>query len=89
MWTMTLIYSSKVLMQDIYINNTNFNNNDYGHNLNTDGADTIYASDITFVRFVIDNGDDNIAFKASESTRGSIMREFFTDVKLSQTAQTS
>lgn len=66
MWTMTLIHSSKVLMQDIYINNTNFKNNDYGHNLNTDGADTIYASDITFVRFVIDNGDDNIAFKASK-----------------------
>jgi len=68
MWTMTLIYSSKVLMQDIYINNTNFKNNEYGHNLNTDGADTIYASDITFVRFVIDNGDDNIAFKASKFT---------------------
>jgi polygalacturonase len=66
MWTMTLIHSSKVLLQDLYINNTNFQNNDYGHNLNTDGANTIYASDITFVRLVVDNGDDNIAFKASE-----------------------
>jgi galacturan 1,4-alpha-galacturonidase len=66
MWTMTLIHSSKVLLQDIYVNNTNFENNAYGNNLNTDGANTIYASDITFTRWVVDNGDDNIAFKASE-----------------------
>lgn len=76
MWTMTLIYSSKVLMQDIYINNTNFNNNNaYGNNLNTDGADTIYASDITFARFVIDNGDDNIAFKASKHNPNHRLRQ--------------
>lgn len=66
MWTMTVIHSSRVLLQDIYVNNTNFDNNAYGNNLNTDGANTIYASDITFVRWVVDNGDDNIAFKASE-----------------------
>lgn len=47
MWTMTLIHSSKVLLQDIYVNSTNANG---GDNLNTDGADTIYASDITFTR---------------------------------------
>jgi galacturan 1,4-alpha-galacturonidase len=66
MWTMTLIHSSKVLLQDIYVNNTNFKDNSYGANLNTDGANTIYASDITFARWVVDNGDDNIAFKASK-----------------------
>lgn len=63
MWTMTLIHSQKVLLQDIHVNNTNLKG---GGDLNTDGADTIYSSDITFVRWVVDNGDDNISLKASE-----------------------
>lgn len=63
MWTSTLIHSSKVLLQDIYVNSTNANG---GPNLNTDGSNTIYASDITFARWVVIGGDDNIAFKASE-----------------------
>lgn len=67
MWTMTLIHSSKVLLQDIYVNNTNFKNNAYGNNLNTDGFNSIYASDVTLTRWVVDNGDDNVAFKANST----------------------
>jgi len=54
------------LLQDIYVNNTNFKNNDYLQNLNTDGFNSIYTSDVTLARWVVDNGDDNVAFKASK-----------------------
>ncbi|KAL1647942.1 hypothetical protein SLS58_002266 [Diplodia intermedia] len=45
MWTMTVKNSENVLLQDIYVNNTSENDSSAR---NTDGADTIYAKNITF-----------------------------------------
>lgn len=53
MWTMTLINSENVLLQDIYVNSTDLSGN-VGRapgaccdkDVNTDGADTIYANNI-------------------------------------------
>lgn len=53
--TMTVKNSKNVLLQDIYVNNTSENDSSAR---NTDGADTIYASNITFNRWHIVNGDD-------------------------------
>ncbi|KAK7723294.1 hypothetical protein SLS57_004488 [Botryosphaeria dothidea] len=64
MWTMTVKNSKNVLLQDIYVNNTSENDSSAR---NTDGADTIYASNITFNRWHIVNGDDGIAVKANSS----------------------
>ncbi|EME40324.1 glycoside hydrolase family 28 protein [Dothistroma septosporum NZE10] len=67
MWTMTLINSENVLLQDIYVNSTDAaKRNPYGP-LNTDGADTIYSNNITFARWVVDCGDDHISQKANSS----------------------
>jgi galacturan 1,4-alpha-galacturonidase len=33
----------------------------------TDGADTIYADNITFRRWTVDNGDDSISLKANST----------------------
>ncbi|KAB2572844.1 Glycoside hydrolase family 28 [Lasiodiplodia theobromae] len=64
MWTMTVKNSENVLLQDIYVNNTSENDSSAR---NTDGADTIYAKNITFNRWHIVNGDDGIAIKANSS----------------------
>ena len=64
MWTMTLIHSENVLLQDIYVNSTNLKG---GPDQNTDGADTIYSNNITFVRWTVDNGDDSISCKANST----------------------
>ena len=64
MWTMTLIHSENVLLQDIYVNSTNLKG---GPDQNTDGADTIYANNITFVRWSVTNGDDSISQKANST----------------------
>jgi len=34
---------------------------------NTDGCDTIYANNITFRRWIVDNGDDGISPKANST----------------------
>ncbi|KAI4739867.1 pectin lyase-like protein [Aureobasidium sp. EXF-12298] len=60
MWTMTVIHSSDILLQDIYVNNTSKTGN-------TDGCDTIYANNITFRRWTVDNGDDAISPKANST----------------------
>lgn len=64
MWTMTIIHSENILLQDIYINNTNIKG---GPHQNTDGCDTIYANNITFNRWIVDNGDDSISQKANST----------------------
>lgn len=64
MWTMTVKNSQNVLLQDIYVNSTS---NSSTSTSNTDGADTIYARNITFLRWDVDNGDDGIAAKANSS----------------------
>lgn len=50
MWTMTIIHASNILLLDIYVNSTDVNQ-EVGFkfsSLNTDGADTVYADNITF-----------------------------------------
>ncbi|KAL9084558.1 MAG: hypothetical protein Q9159_005176 [Coniocarpon cinnabarinum] len=64
MWTMTLIHSENVLLQDIYIDNSATNG---ASNINTDGADTIYANNITFTNWTVINGDDSISPKANST----------------------
>ncbi|KAL1633059.1 hypothetical protein SLS56_003130 [Neofusicoccum ribis] len=49
---------------DIYVNNTSHTSSSAR---NTDGADTIYASNITFNRWHVVNGDDGISAKANSS----------------------
>lgn len=70
MWTMTLMYSHNVLLQDIYVNST-YLDGELGEELrlnqNTDGADTLYSDNITFVRWVIQNGDDSISQKTNST----------------------
>ena len=61
---MTLIKAKSVLLEDIYVNNTSTNG---AATLNTDGADTIYADNITFRRWTVDNGDDSISQKANST----------------------
>ncbi|KAL1303108.1 hypothetical protein AAFC00_006547 [Neodothiora populina] len=64
MWTMTVISSENILLQDIYVNSTS------NHSIsmsNTDGADTVYANNITFRRWIVENGDDAIALKANST----------------------
>ncbi|OMP83115.1 Alpha-L-rhamnosidase rgxB [Diplodia seriata] len=69
MWTMTIIHSENVLLEDMYINSTDTKQAvgfDFS-SLNTDGADTIYANNITFRNWIVDNGDDSIAMKANST----------------------
>ncbi|EOD49415.1 putative pectin lyase-like protein [Neofusicoccum parvum UCRNP2] len=69
MWTMTIIHSENILLEDIYVNST-----DVAHpvgfdfsSLNTDGADTVYSNNITFRGWTVDCGDDSIAMKANST----------------------
>jgi hypothetical protein len=65
---MTVIHSENVLLEDIYVNSTDTSQAvgfDFS-SLNTDGADTIYANNITFRRWTVDNGDDSISSKQIE-----------------------
>ncbi len=61
---MTVIHSENVLLQDIYVNSTS---NTSAPTLNTDGADTIYANNISFKRWSVTNGDDSISPKANST----------------------
>jgi len=62
MWTMTVIHSSNVLLQDIYVNSTS---HDSEPTQNTDGADILYSDNITMRRWNVDNGDDAISLKGN------------------------
>ncbi|KAF9873799.1 exo-rhamnogalacturonase b [Colletotrichum karsti] len=64
MWTVTITRSKRVLLQDIYVNNTSSNRNPAR---NTDGANTMFSDDIHFRRWTIQNGDDCIATKANST----------------------
>ncbi|RDW58427.1 hypothetical protein BP5796_12357 [Coleophoma crateriformis] len=64
MWTMTVIHSRNVLLQDIYVSSRSTSGTS---SVNTDGADTIYADNITFNRWMVRNGDDAISPKANSS----------------------
>lgn len=64
MWTMAIMYSRNLLLEDIYVNNTSTSE---WSTLNTDGADTLYSDNITFSRWSVTNGDDGIALKGNSS----------------------
>ncbi|KAK1142454.1 hypothetical protein N8T08_007816 [Aspergillus melleus] len=64
MWTLSIIHTHHTLFDSIYVNNTSANENS-AHN--TDGADTIYSSHITFNNWFVDNGDDSISVKANST----------------------
>lgn len=64
MWSMDVIRSEKVLLQDIYVNNTSDNESS---DINTDGVDTIYANNITFLRWKVACGDDSISMKQNST----------------------
>lgn len=69
MWTMTIIHSTNILLESIYVNSTDTKQAvGFGFSsLNTDGADTVYADNITFRGWTVDNGDDSIAMKANST----------------------
>ncbi|KAF3803790.1 Alpha-L-rhamnosidase rgxB [Colletotrichum gloeosporioides] len=63
-WTVTITRSARVLLQDIYVNNTSSNRNPAR---NTDGANTMFSDNIHFRRWTVKNGDDCIATKANST----------------------
>ncbi|ETS76822.1 hypothetical protein PFICI_12209 [Pestalotiopsis fici W106-1] len=69
MWTMTIIHSTNILLESIYVNSTDTKQAvGFGFSsLNTDGADTVYADNITFRGWTVDNGDDSISMKANST----------------------
>jgi len=60
---MTVIHSSNVVLEDIYVNNLVGTSG----SSNTDGANTIYSDHITFNNWDVSNGDDSIAIKANST----------------------
>ncbi|KAK4505416.1 hypothetical protein PRZ48_003379 [Zasmidium cellare] len=66
MWTMSIINSSNLLLESIYVNNTN-SIPGAQHPQNTDGADTLFSNNITFNGWTVDNGDDSISCKANST----------------------
>ncbi|KAJ5698026.1 hypothetical protein N7462_000031 [Penicillium macrosclerotiorum] len=63
MWTLSIIHTHRTLFDHIYVNSTSSG----GSSRNTDGADTIYSSHITFRNWEVDNGDDSISVKANST----------------------
>ncbi|KAI9702683.1 MAG: hypothetical protein M1820_006067 [Bogoriella megaspora] len=64
MWTMSILHSDSVLFQNIYVNSTSSNRTPAR---NTDGADTIFSSNIHFDQWTVANGDDSISMKANST----------------------
>ncbi|CAI7612944.1 unnamed protein product [Penicillium bialowiezense] len=60
---MSIINSHHVLLDNILVNNTG----NWAQSSNTDGADTIYSSHITFNNWTVYNGDDSISLKANST----------------------
>ncbi|QKX60368.1 uncharacterized protein TRUGW13939_07513 [Talaromyces rugulosus] len=58
--TLSIIHTQNAVFECIYDNNTASSG---GHGSNTDGADTIYSSHITFRNWTVDNGDDSLSLK--------------------------
>ncbi|KAJ6078436.1 hypothetical protein N7467_008189 [Penicillium canescens] len=63
MWTMSIIQSHNVLLDSILVNNTG----NWAQSSNTDGADTIQSSHITFNNWTVYNGDDSLSMKANST----------------------
>ncbi|KAF1964791.1 putative exo-polygalacturonase [Bimuria novae-zelandiae CBS 107.79] len=63
MWTMSIIHSHNNVLEDILVNNTG----NVVSSSNTDGANTLFSSNITFSNWTIHNGDDSIALKANST----------------------
>ncbi|KAJ6137981.1 hypothetical protein N7471_004467 [Penicillium samsonianum] len=63
MWTMSIINSHNVLLDSILVNNTG----NWAQSSNTDGADTIRSSHITFNNWTVYNGDDSLSMKANST----------------------
>ncbi|OQD82269.1 hypothetical protein PENANT_c022G01860 [Penicillium antarcticum] len=63
MWTMSIIESHNVLLDSILVNNTG----NWAQSSNTDGADTIRSSHITFNNWTVYNGDDSLSMKANST----------------------
>jgi len=66
MWTSTVMRSERVELSDIYVNNS-CTRSFSGCNVNTDGVDTIYANYITFLRWIVESGDDSMSMKQNSS----------------------
>jgi galacturan 1,4-alpha-galacturonidase len=64
MWSINIIHSKNLLLQDIYINSTSFSRSPAR---NTDGADVMFSDNIHFDRFTVSNGDDSISMKANST----------------------
>ncbi|KAI1266484.1 polygalacturonase [Xylariaceae sp. FL1019] len=64
MWTMAIMHSKSIVMEDIYVNSSSSNGNPAR---NTDGLDTSFSDDLTFRRWLVDNGDDAISLKANST----------------------
>ncbi|RFU33833.1 hypothetical protein B7463_g2512, partial [Scytalidium lignicola] len=64
MWSLSIIYTQNALFDSVYVNNTASSGS---QEVNTDGADTIYSSQITFSNWIIDNGDDGLSMKANST----------------------
>lgn len=74
MWTMAVTYSKHLQFTDIYVNNTSTSQ---WNTLNTDGVDTVYSDDITFLRWKVTSGDDGIALKGNSSNVKVLDSEFW------------
>ncbi|KAJ4986750.1 exo-rhamnogalacturonase b [Stagonosporopsis vannaccii] len=64
MWTVTIVSSKRVVLEDIYVNSTSHSSQPAR---NTDGSNTLFSDSIVYRRWEIDNGDDCIAMKANST----------------------
>jgi polygalacturonase len=72
MWTSTVTRSENVELSDIYVNNSCSAAaiaavGEGRCNTNTDGVDTIYANNITLLRWTVESGDDSISMKQNST----------------------
>ncbi|OOQ90343.1 Alpha-L-rhamnosidase rgxB [Penicillium brasilianum] len=63
MWTMSIINCHNVLLDSVLVNNTG----NWAQSSNTDGADTIRSSHITFNNWTVYNTDDSLSMKANST----------------------
>ncbi|KAH7129188.1 polygalacturonase [Dactylonectria macrodidyma] len=75
MWTVTIVGSKRVLLEDIFVQAKSSNRNPAR---NTDGANTMFSDYITFRGWEVENGDDCIALKANST---NILLENLTFIK--------
>ena len=66
---MTIIYAQNIIFEDIYINSTDTERAvGFGFSsLNTDSTNTVYADNITFHRWIVDNGEGSISMTANST----------------------